>query len=68
MLRLFSVATLKKQKTRSTPTVKLEKLDITAAPATMPPPDRDVAFGEKLHEQLRLQKQLTTLKRILSRL
>ena len=59
MQNLCSVATLKKQKTGSTPTVKLDKLDINTAPAVIVHPVKDVAFVEKLREQLQLQEQLT---------
>ena len=60
MLILSSLDMLKKKKkTQSTPNVKLEELDIDAAPTAMAPANRDVVFVEKLHEQL--QKQMIKL-------
>jgi hypothetical protein len=46
MLNLFFVAMLKKQKTGSTPTVKLDKLDIAPAPTVIVPLVKDVDFVE----------------------
>ena len=58
MKNLCSVATLKKQKTGSTPTVKLDKLDINTATTVMVHPVKDVSFVEKLREQLQLLTKL----------